>query len=152
MSLLVMLQIRMVSQTRRLLLKYHFNNSSEMGGELPLAVSALATLEYPHLFPTPPSVPSPATERTTTYADVLSDSCSPAVSTPYSRRAESSIAYNEDQSWYYYLTEIALRRIGNRVLNAFYKDGFMSWLNLPPQAISGMIKVAKHFDDEILQR
>jgi hypothetical protein len=27
--------------------------------------------------------------------------------------------YNEEGSWYYYLTEAALRRIGNRIINAF---------------------------------
>ncbi|TVY45305.1 putative beta-glucosidase I, partial [Lachnellula occidentalis] len=129
-----------------------FKSECEMGGELSFAVSALGTLEYPHLFPTPPSVPRLSTDRTSPHADTVSDSYSPAVSTPYSRRADSLITYDEDQSWYYYLTEIALRRIGNRVLNTFYKDGFMSWLNLSPQAISGMINTAKQFDDEILQR
>ena len=27
---------------------------------------------------------------------------------------------NEEESWYYYLTEIALRRIGNRIINTFF--------------------------------
>ncbi|KAK5199920.1 hypothetical protein LTR92_000461 [Exophiala xenobiotica] len=33
----------------------------------------------------------------------------------------------EEQSWFYYLSEIALRRIQNRVLHAFYRDGPHTW-------------------------
>jgi hypothetical protein len=132
--------------------KYFTNNCSEIRGEIPLPVSALSTIEYPHLFPIPPVVLTPSTDQTTAHADVRSDSWSPAVSIPYSRRQDSSNPYNEDQSWFYYLTEIALRRIGNRVLNAFYKNGFSSWVLLPLQTIPQMIAIAKAFDDEICQR
>jgi hypothetical protein len=118
-----------------------------MRGELPLPVSALGTIEYPHLFPNPPEVSSPATEAKLGHGESSGDSFSPAVSTPYSRRQESLASYSE--SWFYYLTEIALRRIGNRILNTFFKEDSSSWLNVP---IPAMINVAKKFENEIKQR
>jgi hypothetical protein len=120
-----------------------------MRGELPLPPSALGTIEYPHLFPTPPDISSPAAERRAIHGEPLSESYSPAGLSSFSHRQNSSATYNEDQSWYYYLTEIALRRIGNRVLNAFYKDEFLSWRDMP---IPTMIKIAKSFENEISQR
>ena len=120
-----------------------------MRGELPLPVSALGIIEYPHLFPNPPEVSTPATEAKLGHGESSSDSYSPAVSTPYSRRQESLASYSEDQSWYYYLTEIALRRIGNRVLNTFFKEDSSSWLNV---SIPAIIKAAKKFEIEINQR
>ncbi len=119
-----------------------------MGGELPLPVSALGTIEYPQLFPNPPEVSTPGTEKLS-HGECSSDSYSPAVSATYSRRQESLASYSEDQSWYYYLTEIALRRIGNRVLNTFFKEDSSSWLNF---SIPVMIRIAKKFENEIDQR
>ena len=38
----------------------------------------------------------------------------------------------EEESWYYYLTEVALRRIGNRIINTFFTSPRSSWLNIEP--------------------
>ncbi|KAH7399863.1 hypothetical protein BKA64DRAFT_642021 [Cadophora sp. MPI-SDFR-AT-0126] len=121
----------------------------EMRGELPLPISALGTLDYPHLFPNPPEVCTPAAEARLGQWDSPSESYSPAVSSSLSRRQESLASYSEDQSWYYYLTEIALRRIGNRVLNTFFKDeSCLWWLNV---SIPALIKAATKFESEISQ-
>ena len=48
----------------------------------------------------------------------------------------------QEQSWYYYLSEIALRRIVNRVLNAFYRDDYQSWLNME---VPSMVKIGEDF-------
>lgn len=44
----------------------------------------------------------------------------------------------QEQSWYYYLSEIALRRIANRVLNTFYREEHQSWLTMDISAMVGM--------------
>ena len=54
-------------------------------------------------------------------------------------------ALNEERSWYYYLTEVALRRIGNRILNTFYQKDHSHWLNIGP-----LIPMAKEFEEQIL--
>jgi hypothetical protein len=48
----------------------------------------------------------------------------------------------QEQAWFYYLSEIALRRIGNRVLESMYKDGFESWKEL---TITPTIQIANEF-------
>ena len=48
----------------------------------------------------------------------------------------------QGQSWYYYLAEIALRHIGNRVLGCFYKEDPNSWMGLD---IPSTIQVASEF-------
>ncbi|GAB1208129.1 hypothetical protein APSETT445_006870 [Aspergillus pseudonomiae] len=52
--------------------------------------------------------------------------------------------FDEEQSWYYYLTEVALRRIGNRVLNAFYRKGQSMWSDIRP-----FIPLALEFETQI---
>jgi hypothetical protein len=54
--------------------------------------------------------------------------------------------FNEEQSWYYYLTEVALRRIGNRVLNAFYRGNrpASTWSTVKP-----FIPIALEFESQI---
>lgn len=39
----------------------------------------------------------------------------------------STYDQDEEQSWFYYLSEIALRRIENRILRFFYHDDNGSW-------------------------
>ncbi|KAJ6086191.1 hypothetical protein N7486_010472 [Penicillium sp. IBT 16267x] len=51
-------------------------------------------------------------------------------------------AHEQQQAWFYYLSEIALRRIGNRVLNSLYKESFESWKEYD---IPSTIKIAHEF-------
>lgn len=52
----------------------------------------------------------------------------------------------QEQSWYYYLSEIALRRIGNRVLAAFYTQGPDSWLDME---LSVMTNIARELTRQL---
>ncbi|KFY53029.1 hypothetical protein V497_08410, partial [Pseudogymnoascus sp. VKM F-4516 (FW-969)] len=52
---------------------------------------------------------------------------------------------NEERSWYYYLTEVALRRISNRILSTFYRQDHTTWHNILP-----LIPIAKEFETQIL--
>ena len=51
---------------------------------------------------------------------------------------------NEEESWYYYLTEVALRRIGNRIINTFFRQDYTSWANIKP-----LISIAHEFDAQV---
>lgn len=59
-------------------------------------------------------------------------------------RSHNGAPYNEEESWYYYLTEVALRRISNRVVNAFHRDSRDSWLQ--PEK---WVALATEFDTQI---
>lgn len=128
-----------------------FKSEVEIRVELPLPQSAIAEYEYPALFPTPPTL----SEEYPKQRDQASDwtNSESAVRSPDGNRPELSgmgvcnhitKLFNEEQSWYYYLTEVALRRIGNRVLNSFYREDPSAWSNIKP-----MISIALEFESQI---
>lgn len=53
---------------------------------------------------------------------------------------------SEQQSWYYYLAETALRRIIDRIVNAFYASGFEPGATLDVQK---SITMAEGFELEL---
>ena len=138
-----------------------FKSESEFRVELPLPQSEIADFEYPNMFPSPPSPPA---------AELLSEHTSPAslhrfVDVNYGTglhglaridtgssladdelelRQHSKRLCNEEESWYYYLTEVALRRIGNRVINTFYRQDYSSWMDIKP-----LVTIALEFDAQV---
>jgi hypothetical protein len=118
--------------------------------EIELPISALGAIDYPYLFPSPPNASSPASDLITVAEEFQgqSNSLPRATLSVASRRHESSIVPNQDQSWYYYLSEIALRRIGNRVLNTFYMEDMNSWFTMH---ISSMVAIANDFEIQLTQ-
>lgn len=136
-----------------------FKSESEFRVELPLPQTELSHYSHPSLFPSPPS---PATGRVPEVA-VLDDESTTAGSplvrtrTMSHHRAGSSAnedleirrhakeLCNEEESWYYYLTEIALRRIGNRIINAFFGHrSFDDWLH-----VKDMLAIALEYDAQV---
>ena len=128
-----------------------FKSESEFRVELPLPQSELATYYHPQMFPSPPS---PANvEKENDQAEETEINRSPLVelngvadTSPYASEAASLREHarqlcNEEESWYYYLTEIALRRIGNRIINTFFRLEPVSWLNIKP-----WLPIALEFD------
>lgn len=116
-----------------------FKSECEIRVELPLPQSSIADFEYPHMFPSPPSPPlnfAPEISQSPSYSR---NATSPAeMSKSYAKR------WNEELSWYYYLTEVALRRISNRIINTFYRKEHTSWLNITP-----LIPMAEEFETQI---
>lgn len=88
--------------------------SSELCAELDISHSGLSEVEYPHAFPSPPR------EISTSQAFQSSSSFfeQPRIAhTPESRASESQL---EDQkTWFYYLAEIALRKVEIRMSDSF---------------------------------
>ena len=136
-----------------------FKSESEFRVELPLSQSEIATYHPPHMFPSPPSPPN---------VDLVDTQMSPlsaalpdpsfdhirrltneSTSSSFDREAwelrqHAKQLCNEEESWYYYLTEIAIRRIGNRIINTFFRQDHASWLNVKP-----LLRIALEFDTQL---
>lgn len=138
-----------------------FKSECEFRVELPLAQSGLAQFEYAHSFPSPPSPagteisPQPTPPAVLHHTDDLDinrllGTHEPVVESPHPRydnldiRRHSRRLYNEEESWYYYLTEVALRRIGNRIINTFYRQDHATWMDIKP-----LISIALEFDAQV---
>lgn len=90
---------------------------SELRAEIQFPSSGLLNFKYPENFlalsmPVPPPRGSLA----------LSDSQGDEFSTDLFR-----LNAEEEESWLYYLAEISLRRIANRILEHIYASGELSW-------------------------
>lgn len=123
-----------------------FKSESEFRVELPLPVSEIATYQHPQLFPSPPS---PAGGRILDEAGSESTTRSLTAAVPFATelddiRQHAKQLCNEEESWYYYLTEIALRRIGNRIINTFFRQPPSSWLDVKP-----LLGIALEFDTQV---
>ncbi|KAH8801414.1 hypothetical protein F5884DRAFT_513774 [Xylogone sp. PMI_703] len=116
----------------------------EIRTELDLPQSDLCKLEYPYLFPSPPSPSNPAQGPQDSFQTPASTT-TPSSQT-YSTASLSSYQRVEEQSWFYYLSEIALRRIENRILNMFYKADHHSWTQMD---VEGMISAATSIEDQL---
>ena len=116
-----------------------FKSECEIRVELPLPQSSIADFEYPHMCPSPPSPPS-------NFAPEISQSlpCSRSATSPEDLNRSYVKRWNEELSWYYYLTEVALRRISNRIINTFYRKHHTSWLDITP-----LIPMAEEFEAQI---
>ena len=135
-----------------------FKSETEFRVELPLPQSEIAEYEFPKLFPSPPSPPSPS--QPTLVEDAVHSNlqmmCSPTIASPESARGFTfhdplsikSHAKNlcrEEESWYYYLTEVALRRIGNRIINTFFTSSHqVGWMNIEPY-----LDIAMEFEAQV---
>jgi hypothetical protein len=96
--------------------------------EINLPPSGLAKVNYPDAFPTPPSS-SPAPESTDNTMTPIA---------PHRNSAQDS-----EEVWSYYVSELAVRKIGNRLMNCFYKEDESSWLSMP---LERMIRVANELE------
>lgn len=105
--------------------------------ELHLPQSAIANVDYPHMLTSPPSHPADGPGVEQFEGDTLSFE--------QRLREYSNKVHNDEKSWYYYLTEVALRRIGNRILNTFYREDHANWVDIIP-----LIPIAKKFQAQIL--
>lgn len=141
-----------------------FKSECEFRVELPLPQSEIANFEYPNMFPSPPSPTSPviteAPDSTNTpssmhnffdlqYGASLSmltrvETTSSMTEEDLEIRRHSKRLCNEEESWYYYLTEVALRRIGNRIINTFFQQDYTSWVNIKP-----LTSIALEFDARV---
>lgn len=113
-----------------------YKSECELRTEMDIPDSLLADFRYPDLYPSPPSAPEHEVADTGHIAaDVFAG--------PWNPRRPDTINNQHESSWFYYLTEITLRRLCNRVLNIFYKEGTAAWT---VSAIPTMVKMATEFE------
>ncbi|KAF2225484.1 hypothetical protein BDZ85DRAFT_231295 [Elsinoe ampelina] len=113
-----------------------FKSESEFRVELPLSITDICTGHHPRMFPIPPTPPEPSGESS---PDIHVGHMN--IDSPISRAGPALSATStglrkkrpgEEESWYYYLTEIALRRIGNRIINTFFRSDPKEWMDVTP--------------------
>ncbi|KPM42712.1 hypothetical protein AK830_g3857 [Neonectria ditissima] len=117
-----------------------YKTECELRAEISLPNSSLADVHYSHMHPSPP--------------DMDDDEASPPFGSspqdrPWSRtgvRTASGSRQQHQQTWYYYLTEITLRRIANRVLNMFYAGDYTTWTK---GSVPIMVKAAEEFEQQL---
>lgn len=109
--------------------------------EINLPSSGLAKANYPDVFPTPPTANSPGSQET---VSSVMDKPRNGFSTGLTRFFEPDI----EQIWKYYLSEIAVRQIGNRLMNSFYKTDESAWFSMP---LDRMIRVAEELELQLTQ-
>jgi hypothetical protein len=94
--------------------------------ELSLPTSGIADMAYPTAFPRPPDEPN--------YSG----------GSPEQQNGELQKIH--ETSWIYYLTEVLLRRICNRIWNTLYSQGASLWLRWP---LDDLISVIEGFEMEL---
>lgn len=114
----------------------------EIRVHLDLPQSDLCKTSYPDLFPSPPTPSSPIESP----QDILHGRTPASTTTPGSQAYSNTSTNIEQQSWFYYMTEIALRRIENRVLNAFYKYDHDHWLQ---ENLAAMFSAAENIEHQL---
>ena len=135
-----------------------FKSECEFRVELPLPQSDIATSHHSQMFPSPPSPPSeraPDNSLLSDHISPLSGTAAQTTASEASARASISAGQldarqhakrlcNEEESWYYYLTEIALRRIGNRIINTFFNRDASTWMAIQP-----LLPIALEFETQV---
>lgn len=107
--------------------------------EVDLPPSGLAKVNYPDAFPSPPtSSPVQADEPRANNASTAYRSSSFA----------RSLDMDTELIWCYYVSEIAVRKICNRVMNTFYEQDETAWVSMP---LNRMIRIAEELDLQLTQ-
>ncbi|PVH79103.1 hypothetical protein DL98DRAFT_461561 [Cadophora sp. DSE1049] len=102
----------------------------EIRVQLDLPQSDLCNLDYPFPFPSPSTPLSPAESPEDQMHEQGSTSAASTSSQSHVLVSTSGCQSAEEQSWFYYLSEIGLRRIENCVLNTFYKEDHQHWVQM----------------------
>ncbi|KAE9373064.1 hypothetical protein N431DRAFT_336998 [Stipitochalara longipes BDJ] len=128
-----------------------FKSECEIRVELNLPESSIATINYPDMFPSPPNEED-VTSTTDGDLPFIGDAISvrgAGESTEHQQHRTPSFGQIQQRhSWYYYLSEIALRRIFNSVLNSFYTTEQYTGFNTPVQ---NMVDTATEFLEQLSQ-
>ena len=125
-----------------------FKSECEFRIELPLPLTEIGNIDHPKMFPTPPS-PQGNEQSTQDELGEMELPPDPLTSRLANKdsaefRAHVKSLCKEEESWYYYLTEIALRRVGNRIVNAFFRKQPVQWMNVKP-----LLGIALEFDSQV---
>ncbi|KAH7165013.1 hypothetical protein DER46DRAFT_637103 [Fusarium sp. MPI-SDFR-AT-0072] len=109
----------------------------ELGLDLHLPQSLLKDLyDAGSELPMPPEIDACPPRQTTTIFPPPGDS------------PEDDLGRVQEESWYFYLTEITLRRFNNRAFNLLYRDG-KGWGTSRSLSISSLISAVSQIEDQL---
>ncbi|EEY22426.1 C6 zinc finger domain-containing protein [Verticillium alfalfae VaMs.102] len=117
-----------------------YKSECELRAEMDLPNSSLASFNYPDMHPSPPDMDTPSSDP----VDQANQIAGHPPSVP--GRLSASSIQQQEESWYYYLTEITLRRIANDILNEFYQNGHEGWNT---ETIGFMAQAARGFEQQL---
>lgn len=100
--------------------------------EINLPPSGLAKVAFSDFLPNPPVSDHQKTQAFSSLASPVSEASHTEV----------------ERIWSYYLSEIAVRKIGNRIMNCFYQEDATAWLSMP---LHRMIRVAEELELQLSQ-
>lgn len=113
-----------------------YKSECELRMEMNLPDSCLVDVQYPDLHPLPPC----------TDASSPTLSGSPTCKTSPQSTSKILDIQQQETSWFYYLTEITLRRIWNSVLNTLYATDYKEWTD---EQIPYMARAAAEFEQQL---
>ncbi|KAF2009396.1 hypothetical protein BU24DRAFT_444855 [Aaosphaeria arxii CBS 175.79] len=112
----------------------------EISVELRCPPSGLTKLNYTNSFPAPPTAAS--NEDLYELPTLNGSATSPTAA------SMNTLHHDFEKAWYYYLADIAARRILQRVMDVFYRQSEVSWTQIP---LSELLKTATELDRQLDQ-
>lgn len=119
-----------------------YKTECEFRVELDLPNSTLADFCHADMHPSPPGLLDPQSDMIDNNYSPIEATSSSAVTSCRIQESRSNV----ELSWYYYLTEITLRRIANKVLNAFYDRSLSTWT---AETMSSRVIAAEEFESQL---
>lgn len=114
------------------------NIDSEIRNELEVPSSGLDTVSLGDSFPPPP--PGPQTWHSPGSSSLAKNAFSPSENLPQ---------HEFEKSWFYFLAEVAIRRISTRIIDTFYLARYAEvWLRGPAER---MFRLAKELEGQLEQ-
>ena len=118
-----------------------YKSECELRAEMDVPNSLLADLPFPDSYPSTPDISGISLSSQISTNSHTVNSASPET---FNKSEDLSRIY--EQSWFYYLTEITIRRIFNRVLNLLYSNGTSLWVD---QAVPSMVEMVVEFEQRL---
>ena len=129
-----------ISQPVRLARSFYWSclkSQVELGLDLHLPQSVLKDLhDAGSELPTPPEINARHSQQTR------------AIFPPPGLSSAEDLGSVQEDSWYYYLTEITLRRFNNRAFNLLYRDG-KGWGTSGSLSIESLISAVSQIEDQL---
>lgn len=114
-----------------------------MSCEMNILKSGLDEWACDSVFPQLPCLPA----KEATQEEVQESLPPPPQSDRAGRQQSQDCTSTETATWYFYLTDISLRRLINRINEAFYALDHVSWQSR--HGLPSMLKIARELEDQL---
>lgn len=114
-----------------------YKSECELRAEMNLPNSSLVDVHNANIHPSPPVINADDMGPSLDDGSLLSRA---------NARTPSTTHHQKEQTWFYYLTEITLRRIANRVLNILYPGDHTTWTE---EAVLSMVNAVESFEQQL---